>query len=151
MFIKPIDDQQSFERGIALLKASGLPVGDLKLGETYLIGCYDEEGTLLGTGGLEFYNSFALMRSIAVDPNHKGNAIGKKIINNLIANAKSKAILEVYLLTETARSYFLRIGFADIERDKVPAEIKRSTEFDSVCPVSAVCMVYKLSNSINEK
>lgn len=146
MITKQIDDLQSLEKGIALLKESGLPFLDVELGKTYLIGCYDETGKLIGTGGLEFYNSFALMRSIAVNPNHKGNAIGKEIVNSLIAVAKSRSISEIYLLTETARNYFLRIGFKDIEREQVPTEIKKSTEFDSVCPVSAVCMVYKLSN-----
>jgi len=146
MITKPIEDLQSLEKGIALLKESGLPFHDVKLGKTFLIGCYDEVGNLLGTGGLEFYNSFALMRSIAVNTNHKGNSIGKEIVNSLIAISKSKSINEIYLLTETARNYFLRIGFKDTERDAVPAEIKKSTEFDSVCPVSAVCMVYKLSD-----
>jgi len=146
MIIKPIEDLQSLEKGIALLKESGLPFQDVEVGKTFLIGCYDESGNLLGTGGLEFYNSFALMRSIAVNTNHKGNSIGKEIVNSLITVAKSKSVSEIYLLTETARNYFLRIGFKDIEREKVPTEIKKSTEFDSVCPVSAVCMVYKLSN-----
>jgi amino-acid N-acetyltransferase len=144
MLIKPIEDLQSLKIGIALLKESGLPAQDVELGKTYLIGCYDETGKLIGTGGLEFYNSMALMRSIAVDSNHKGNAIGKEIVNSLINIAKSKSVSGIYLLTETARTYFLRIGFKDIEREKVPTEIKKSTEFDSVCPVSAVCMVYKV-------
>lgn len=146
MLTKPIEDSQSLSQGIALLKESGLPFQDLELGKTHLIGCYDDFGKLLGIGGLEFYHSFALMRSIAVNPFHKGNAIGKEIINSLIAIAKSKSVTEIYLLTETARTYFLRLGFTDITRENVPAEIKKSTEFDSVCPVSAVCMVYKLSN-----
>jgi amino-acid N-acetyltransferase len=68
-------------------------------------------------------------------------------VKTLIDHAKTRSIKQVYLLTETAHKYFLKFGFKDITRENVPAEIKQSTEFVSVCPVSAACMVYHLHST----
>jgi amino-acid N-acetyltransferase len=100
-------------------------------------------GKIIGSGGLEFYSMYALLRSVAVDQSERGKAYGKNIIRDLLDRAKSNSAKEVYLLTETAHDFFVKRGFADVPRENVPAEVKTSTEFSSVCPVSAACMVYR--------
>ena len=46
----------------------------------------------------------------------------------------------VYLLTTTADRYFAKLGFAAVDRAAVPAEIRASPEFASICPDDATVM-----------
>lgn len=128
---------------LELLKTNRLPYQDVDLNKGVMISYHDESGKLIGSGGLEFYSNYALLRSVAVDEAQRGKCAGKEIVNDLLNRAKDKTANEVYLLTETAHSYFLKHGFTDIARDQVPDVIKESSEFKSVCPVSAACMVYR--------
>jgi amino-acid N-acetyltransferase len=50
----------------------------------------------------------------------------------------------LYLLTTTAAAFFARHGYETVERDTVPARIRGTTEFDDLCPDSAVCMRKRL-------
>jgi amino-acid N-acetyltransferase len=54
-------------------------------------------------------------------------------------------LTEVYLLTLDAQGYFESFGFAVIDRERVPAEVAASREFDSICPATATAMVLQLS------
>ena len=129
---------------LELLRESKLPYQDIDLRNNLFISYHGEEGRMIGSGGLEFYSNYALLRSVAVDEAHRGKSIGKKIVEDLLSRAKEKSIHEVYLLTETAHEFFLKRGFADIARNNVPIEVKASTEFSSVCPDSASAMIYRI-------
>ena len=140
-----IQDAASFTEFCNLLKAAGLPHTDLDFKRNILIGYYDDD-KLIGTGALEVYGSFALLRSLAVMDAMRGHSLGSRITDDLIAEAKRRNIKSIYLLTESARLFFKRKGFNDIPRDSAPKEVKISSEFSDVCPQSAVCMELILSN-----
>lgn len=143
MNAKVIDKQDSLHDVLELLKANKLPHQDIELNKSQIVSYHDGAGRLIGSGGLEFYSNYALLRSLAVDESERGKLLGTEIVNDLLTRAKDKSIHEVYLLTETAQAFFLKRGFADVPRESVPHSIKESTEFKSVCPVSAACMVYR--------
>jgi amino-acid N-acetyltransferase len=136
---KVIKDAETFNEFRALLKTSGLPHADLDFQNHILIGYYDEE-KLIGTGALEIYKPYALLRSLAVSDTMRGQSLGSKITDDIIREAKKNNIKGIYLLTETARLFFRRKGFKDIQRNDAPKEVTASTEFSSVCSDSAVCM-----------
>lgn len=129
---------------LEFLRKSKLPYQDIDLKNNLFISYHDEKGKMIGSGGLEFYSDCALLRSVAVDEALRGKSIGQKIVGDLLSRAKNKSIREVYLLTETAREFFIKRGFADIPRDHVPSPVKASTEFSSVCPVTASAMVFRI-------
>jgi amino-acid N-acetyltransferase len=139
-----IQDQIALEKIQALLKKSKLPYQDVKLDGGIMVAYHGNENALIGSGGLEFYGQYALLRSVAVEDTHQGKSIGKHIIDDLIERARTQGVEAIYLLTETAHAYFLKKGFQDIHRDHVPQEVKASTEFTSACPASAACMMYQL-------
>lgn len=141
---KVIKDKERLEEVITLLKKSKLPYQDVKLDNNLFVSYHSPGGELIGTGGLEFYSNYSLLRSVAVDETQRGKALGKHIVGDLISQAKAKSIKEVYLLTETAHDFFIKLGFKDVPRSDVPSEVTASTEFTSVCPVSAACMVYHI-------
>jgi amino-acid N-acetyltransferase len=142
MEAKVIDNESSLSDLFNLLRINNLPYEDIKLENNHFVNFY-RDGNLIGSGGLEFYPPSALLRSLAVVENQRGKSIGKKIVQDLLERAKQRSITKVYLLTETAHDFFVQRGFVDIQRDQVPEEIKLSSEFRSVCPVSAACMVFR--------
>jgi len=135
-----INDQKSLEKLQRFLRANKLPASDLKLDESIFIGYQDESKQLIATGGLEFYGNTALLRSVAVDEKFRGQLFGRTIVQDIIAKAKNAKIKDLYLLTATAHNYFLKKGFQDVPREKVPDIIKQTTEFSQVCPSSAIVM-----------
>jgi amino-acid N-acetyltransferase len=48
------------------------------------------------------------------------------------------------LLTETAETFFRRLGYEAIDRHYVSEDLKQSAEFRALCPASAVCMTKSL-------
>ena len=102
------------------------------------------DGKVVGTIGLEIYQSTGLLRSAAILPKLQNRGVGNRLFNVLIDYAKEEGISELFLLTETARDYFARKGFTEISRQEVRAVILSSEEFKSCCPTTAVCMKKKL-------
>lgn len=141
---KLINDTESFEAFRSLLKASDLPADDLDFKKDLLVGYYEGDA-LMGTGGLEIYGPYALLRSLSVKLGIRGKAVGTTITEYLLQEAKKKNLKGIYLLTETAHGFFLKKGFKDVARDAVPEEVKRSAEFSKLCPESAAVMCLELS------
>jgi amino-acid N-acetyltransferase len=141
---KLINDTESFEAFRSLLKASELPADDLDFKKDLLVGYYEGD-ELVGTGGLEIYGPYALLRSLSVKLGIRGKAVGTTITEYLLQEAKKKKLKGIYLLTETAHDFFLKKGFQDVPRDRVPEEVKRSAEFSKLCPQSAAVMGVEIS------
>jgi amino-acid N-acetyltransferase len=136
---KLITDTESFAAFRSLLKNSGLPADDLDYRRDLLVGYY-EGNELVGTGALEVYGSYALLRSLSVKLGIRGKSVGSTITSFLLDEARNRNLKGIYLLTETARGFFLKKGFTDTTRDKVPQELMASSEFSHVCPKSAAVM-----------
>ena len=140
---KVVNDDASFDAFRSLLKSSNLPYLDLNFKDHLLIGYYNEN-ELVGTGGLEIYGQYALLRSLAVKIDVRDLSLGSFITKDLISQARKKSLKAIYLLTETAQGFFAIKGFKDTARDKVPDNVRMSSEFSNVCPASAACMVLEL-------
>jgi amino-acid N-acetyltransferase len=105
---------------------------------------------LAAVAGYETYGDFGLLRSVAVAPAMRGYGLGQRLVAERLAAAKMRGLRAMVLLTTTARDFFARLGFLPADRAKVPEEIKSSSEFTSVCPLSAVCMVMRLDEPKDE-
>ena len=144
MRYRPARDNRDSEELTAFLKQNGLPSRDISL-EGNLFHIYrDESEKMIGCGGLEFYGDGSLMRSIAVEETNRGKSFGTEIVSQLINDAKKQGVKKIYLLTDTAPLFFKKLGFVIVPREAVPALIKNSSEFSTVCPASAVCMELSL-------
>lgn len=140
-----IDQAQTYRTQIIeLLAAEKLPVADLpETLDNFIVAIQDS--AVVGVGGIEVYGNYGLLRSLAVHPEHRGTGIAGKLLARLDKISKQKSLSELYLLTETAPAYFDQKNYTKISREEVPAEIRRSSEFSHVCPVSAVVMRKKIS------
>jgi amino-acid N-acetyltransferase len=99
-----------------------------------------ESGRLVGAAGVERYGGYGLLRSVVAAPDRRGRGIGEALVRDRLDWAAQEGLESIYLLTTTAAGYFPKLGFAAVERATVPAEIRASREFSSVCPSSAVAM-----------
>jgi amino-acid N-acetyltransferase len=124
---------------LRLLTNSALPVdGLLEHIDTATVARLD--GQLVGCAALELYREGALLRSVAVDPALRGNGIGIRLIQSVLAEAQRLGVRDVYLLTTTAEQFFVRFGFTTVDRIEVPLSLRESVEFRSACPASATVM-----------
>ena len=96
--------------------------------------------TVVGAGGLEIAGNDALLRSVVVHPDERGTGTGQAITARLIADARARGLDSVWLLTETAPTFFERFGFRTSERSGASAELRATDEFTSCCPSTAVAM-----------
>ncbi|GGC06256.1 MULTISPECIES: arsenic resistance N-acetyltransferase ArsN2 [Dyadobacter] len=131
---------------ISLLKDAGLLTEDLPAGlPDFLLA--RQEGALVGVAGIELYREVGLLRSVAVRPDHQGKGIARKLVEQLLANADTKELEAIYLITTTADHYFDRYGFAVVNREQVPEAIQQTKQFSGLCPTSAVVMKRDLKHT----
>lgn len=82
-----------------------------------------EQAEVVGCGALHvLWEDLAELRTVAVDPTVRGYGVGHRIVERLLATARSLGIRRVFVLTfETA--FFASCGFVEIEGTPVPAEV----------------------------
>jgi len=128
---------------LGLLERSGLPIAGIAqhLETTVVV----RDGTrLVGCAAIEPYGTAGLLRSVAVDPDRRGQGLGTTLTDAALALARRRGIRTLYLLTETAVPFFSRFGFAVVPRTAVDPAVQQSVEFTIACPASAVVMVREL-------
>jgi len=126
-----------------LLTANDLPLAGVReaLG-TFMVAEADTQ--LVGVAGLEVCCDDALLRSVAVQPEWRARGVGRELVMRTIADAESRGLRALYLLTTSAERYFPSFGFRTITRDDVPAPVRATEEFTSACPASATVMTREL-------
>lgn len=123
-----------------LLDRAGLPISDL---DDHPIDAFTVAlagDAIVGCVGAERHDEALLLRSLAVGEAFRGRGIGAALVRAVENHAADGGAMAIYLLTETARDFFLRHGYELIDREAAPSGIRASTEFTSLCPSSAICM-----------
>jgi amino-acid N-acetyltransferase len=128
----------------ALLSTNKLPVDDIdKTLPHFFVAEIDKR--IAGVIGLEVYEQFGLLRSMATKQEYRNYGIATGLVNTLMQYAATTGLKEIYLLTETAKEYFEKKAFAVVERTQVPSAVQQSAEFSHVCPSHAVVMKKNLA------
>ena len=99
---------------------------------------------IVGCAALEMYEDGALLRSVAVDAEHRGSGVGSHLTRSALGLAERTRVPAVYLLTTTAERFFPRFGFEVVDRADVPQGVQQSAEFSYACPSSALIMRKRL-------
>jgi len=77
---------------------------------------------LVGFSALHIFSKkLAEIRSIIIDKEYRGLGIGKNIIARLIKEGKELGVESIFALTYE-REFFEKIGFFEIEKDKLPEQ-----------------------------
>ena len=124
-----------------LLASSGLPVADWSAELTAVSVVVRDNAGIAGIGAVERRGSIGLLRSVAVARRVHGGGIGRRIVEALEVRAREEGLNALYLLTTTARDYFMRLGYQVLAREEAPAGIRSTAQFGSLCPASSTLMV----------
>ena len=127
----------------ALLRDNNLPAQDCAAQAQNFYAMFDGD-ELIAAGGLEPVADYVLLRSVVVKEAYRASGLARSIVEYLISLAEAEGKKAAYLLTETAGSYFQKLGFVPLPRAEVPAAITRTRQFSVLCPDSADCMVMPL-------
>lgn len=132
---------------LLLLHQCALPDRDVaeRFGHYFVV--REDDGRVVGTGGLEIHGVQGLLRSVAVEAGYRGQGLGVKLVDAVVERASQLELRAVYLLTTTAREFFARHHFEDCPRDEAPQEIRESWEFRAGCPATAVLMKRELART----
>jgi len=124
----------------SFLTENGLP--DLGVEECVrnFVVAEDETGSWIGIAGLETHGNNGLLRSVAVRKHSRGKGVGRVLVNAVLADARARGLMKIYLLTDDASDYFEQLGFQIVDRDDVETAVKTSVEFTEACPDSATVM-----------
>ena len=90
----------------------------------------------LGCGALHLYGPhLAEIRSIVVNPEHRGLGAGDELLEALMAEAEEHKVTSVCLFTRIPE-YFAHLGFREAERDAMPDKIYKDCQ---TCPRLYAC------------
>lgn len=79
--------------------------------------------TVVGCGALHvMWEDLAEIRTLAVDPGHRGKGIGARIVSELLATARQLGVRRVFVLT-FEKEFFSRFGFVEIDGAPVPPAV----------------------------
>jgi amino-acid N-acetyltransferase len=126
-----------------LLRENDLPYEDIGSKMDCMFIAYVNE-RIVGIGGIEVYGRHALLRSLVIEKEFRGKGYGKNLCLKLVDQARELGVSELYLLTTTANTFFEKLGFSVINRNDAPEVIRKTDEFSSLCPSSAICMRKKI-------
>jgi amino-acid N-acetyltransferase len=126
----------------AFLNACLLPSEDVETHINSFIGI-KEGDRLIAVAGLEIDEPDALLRSVAVSPEFRGQGLAKLMVESLVKKTVLSRIKSLYLLTETAGLFFEKLGFGLIVRNDVPESIRSCRQFTGLCPDSAAVSFVK--------
>ena len=133
------------EAVLGLLEEAGLPSDGLAdYWDTVLVARL--AGRVVGCAAVEIYGDGALLRSVAVSADCRGEGVGVVLTEAALALAGEwgGGAQAVFLLTETASEFFRRFGFRTVSRDGVPSGVRNSLEFTTLCPSGARAMALRL-------
>jgi N-acetylglutamate synthase-like GNAT family acetyltransferase len=144
LIAKPLPPGERLALARALVKA-GLPADDVDA-TGRLFWRFETEDRVLpvGYGGLEAHGRDALLRSVLVLPPARNRGVGRAIVRLLEVEAMTLKCRAAWLITADAAPFFERLGYTPCDRAKVPAAIRATKQFATLCPASATVMTKRL-------
>ena len=125
---------------VALLAQAALPTEDLDAASMAHFHVAAHGGRIVGAVALEPHGATGFLRSLAVAPAARGQGLGAALVAAAERAALQTGHEQVILLTQTAREFFERLGYAPIARDAAPEAVRTHAQFRSLCPASATCL-----------
>jgi amino-acid N-acetyltransferase len=121
---------------LALLRDAHLPEqGVADLFRNFVV--VHDDAVVVAAAGLEVHGEDGLLRSVVVDSAFRDQGIGGLLVGAAADLARHLELRTLYLLTTSARPFFLKLGFADCARDEAPPAIRESWEFREGCPTTS--------------
>ena len=124
----------------ALLTACGLPSDDIDPGILQDFYVAREDSNPVGVVGLQLFSGNALLRSLGVSQAARAHGLGTSLVRQAEQHAREHGAKQVYLLTNDAKAFFAKRGYAEVQRSVAPPEIRATSQFGSSCCSTAALM-----------
>jgi arsenate reductase len=122
------------------LRNADLPGGDLDEPGRSFFAFSTLAGSHVGYGGFERCGNDVLVRSITVEPQHRGQGIGRDLIAVLLREAFDAGAHTAWLLTTNTTALFEKAGFKPVARGSAPATILATRQATDLCPATATLL-----------
>lgn len=99
---------------------------------------------LLGGVAVQRCGAHGLLRSLVVSPDVRGAGLGRDLVRLAVEQAREQKMHCLWLLTETAATFFLQQGFVSADRGAAPAPVLASEQFQSLCSDHCDCLMLTL-------
>ena len=126
----------------AALAKAGLPNDDIHAAGP-LFWRFERDDVPVGFGGLEIFEDQALLRSVVTLPPVRNRGIGTAIVASLEAEASIRGCRAIWLVTEKAAGFFVRLGYRACERSEAPTSVREAVPFAH--PAAAAAMMKPLA------
>ena len=78
-------------------------------------------GHVQGIIGIELLPNCALLRSLVVDKQSRGQQLGRRLVGIAEQHARELNVTDLYLLTTDAEKFFSHLGYQTVPRERAPA------------------------------
>jgi enamine deaminase RidA (YjgF/YER057c/UK114 family)/N-acetylglutamate synthase-like GNAT family acetyltransferase len=101
-------------------------------------------GELVGCVGYGRYGDSAVLHSLVVIREAKGEGVGRALVQSVVERAGQGGARKVYLATTDTARYFGYLGFSPVERDTIAPEVLASPELSEYAAGEATYMCYSI-------
>lgn len=98
----------------------------LDLGTVYFVARLGEK--TVGVCGLEFDGESALLRSVAVDNDARGQGIAKALIDAALQDLRRRRIRALYLFSKDTGAYFEKLGWVEVPVGEAAASLRQAPQ-----------------------
>jgi amino-acid N-acetyltransferase len=96
----------------------------------------ESDGGVIGCGSLQIaWADLAEIKSLAVDQAYMGRGVGKKLVSNIVKQARALGLSQIFALTLTP-GFFQKAGFKKVDKNDLPMKVWRDC---AKCPKQQNC------------
>jgi len=122
MYAIRLAHQNDWNRLQAFLKMAKVSYHQVHSNTHFLLIEEVDRKKIVGTVGLEVYQSAGLLRAFVIDPSSKNAYLSLMLIDLILVYAKELSLKKVYLIAEKGCLFFERCGFQKTSFDGLPSE-----------------------------
>jgi len=133
----------------ALLMRENLPTDVKPHLSNYVVARY--LGRVIGCSGMEVHGSYAVLRSLTVDPAYRRSNLSQRLLAARNQLALQQGVTRGYMLTTTVAPIVEAWGYRRIGRSQVPQAILETSEFQGERCASATVLYWDFSDCVSEE